>query len=112
MGIVYLTYLWHWNERAFPSMLAADFLLALALLLLVHSVYCLKKYYPRSVGTARDLMLACFVVAAVIPTIQFLQNLGARTVALWIFNAGWLGQNLEGLVSLEMACTLVYITQL
>lgn len=104
MSPSYLTVLWHWNQRAFSSMLAADFLLALALLLLVHSVYCLKKYYPRSVGTARDVMLACFVVASVIPTIQFLQNLGARTSALWVFDSPWLGTRRQGLISLEMAC--------
>ena len=105
LGIAYLSSLWSWNRKAFSSLLVADFLLALALLLLAHSVYCLKKYYPRSVGTARNIMLTAFVVAAIIPTIQFLQNLGARTVALWVLDS----QSFDShLVALELACTITF----
>lgn len=53
----WLEELWQWNKHVFPYLMAFDFFISLGLLLLLHSVMCLKKVYRSHDGTVQELMV-------------------------------------------------------
>jgi len=83
----YLQKLWAWNKSALPAVVVFDIFISVALLLLAHATICLKKCYRGGQGMARTLMSNCFLIGAVLPSIEFLQDLGSNTAAVWI--SGW-----------------------
>ncbi len=42
------------------------------------------QLYRGHDGTAQNLMVTCFSLGALLPAVEFLQNLGARTTAVWL----------------------------
>jgi len=80
----YLKALWAWNRENFPWFLLIDACICFAMLLLVHVAMCLKKCFPRGQGMGRTLMANAFIIGAIIPTVEFLQDLGSTSAADWI----------------------------
>ena len=71
----YLLNVWEWNLRAFPSLLASDFLLAIGLFCVAYVSWVLTKAYRATGGLAARIMFLFFFMGAVVPAIGFLQNL-------------------------------------
>lgn len=83
---------WKWNLRAFPSLLASDFLLALGLFGVAYVAWVLTKAYRSAGGLAPKIMFLFFLIGAVVPAVGFLQNLGSTTAGDNIF-AAWSNPN-------------------
>lgn len=72
---------WEWRRKAFRSFLAIEFFMGFGLLLLMHSVFYLKRICKNYEGNAPKIMFYCFVLGGILPIVEFLQNLGSTMTA-------------------------------
>src|SRR4051794_27845138 len=56
---LYLNKLWQYRRAVFPSLLAVGFFMTCSLLLLTHSITCVKKIYRTTAGGSRHIMSYC-----------------------------------------------------
>ena len=58
------------------------------LMFLIFTAQQLRKIYRRHNGVAHRVMFYCFVAGAFLPLIEFLQNIGATSMAEWMATPG------------------------
>jgi len=83
------------------------------MLLLVHVAMCLKKCFPRGQGMGRTLMANAFIIGAIIPAVEFLQDLGSTSAADYISstspeldNDAWISLQISWLLAVSRSLYL------
>lgn len=84
----YLVAKWAWQTSVFTPWLLADAFAMVGLLCLVVTVQQLRKIYRAHSGVAHRVMFYAFVLGAFLPAVEFLQNLGATSMAVWMATPG------------------------
>jgi hypothetical protein len=83
----YLMQKWQWQRSTFTPSLLADFFGMFGLLLLILTAQQLRKVYRSHDGVAHRAMFYCFAFGGFLPTVAFLQDLGATSMADWMVRA-------------------------
>eukprot|EP01091_Cochliopodium_minus_P013597 TRINITY_DN4414_c0_g1_i1.p1 TRINITY_DN4414_c0_g1~~TRINITY_DN4414_c0_g1_i1.p1 ORF type:complete len:252 (-),score=52.40 TRINITY_DN4414_c0_g1_i1:20-775(-) len=95
---------WEFNRKIFPAYQAATFFYAIGLLILLQGITCLRKIYGEQENMASKSIYYCFLIGIILPSLQFLQNIGTQKMAGWISdpNSDW-KINAKDLISLDVS---------
>jgi hypothetical protein len=107
LDVQYLVRLWQYRRDIFGHLLAIDFFACMGLFFSFYSILCVSKIYKFSGGAIKKIMLYSYLVGAVLPVIEFLQNMGGYTEAynLSLYIAD-LKDNASSYASLEISFRL------
>lgn len=80
----YLREKWDWRTSVFTPTLLTDAFAMLGLLFLIFTAQQLRKIYRGHNGVGHRVMFYCFAIGGFLPVVEFLQNLGATSMADWM----------------------------
>jgi hypothetical protein len=80
----YLLQKWEWQRSTFDLSLVADFFGMFGLLCLIFTAQQLRKIYRSHNGVAHRALFYCFAFGGFLPTLAFLQDFGATSMADWM----------------------------
>lgn len=95
---------WRFRTDSLPIIVAVDAHVCIALILVLHVAVALKNMFKGTFGLARQVMFWSFALGAILPLIEFLQNLGSFGMAEAIVN--WPEFPVENYPSLELSYLL------
>lgn len=96
----YLAQVWAWRRANFGFILSLDFFGALGLLISIYCIFCIKSIYKWSARFLSNIMLYTYLIGALLPSLEFLQNMGAYTAAYDLYQQI---TNMNDFVSLEIS---------
>merc|ERR1711974_552080 len=106
---VYLDALWTWRSDVLPMQMAAEFVLAGGLLMVIHPVNCLRKIYSSTTAPSflLSIMSNAFIVSVVLNGFEFLENLGTEATRQQLTSVVMASSaTSENMASLEIAYNL------
>eukprot|EP01091_Cochliopodium_minus_P016204 TRINITY_DN5999_c0_g1_i2.p1 TRINITY_DN5999_c0_g1~~TRINITY_DN5999_c0_g1_i2.p1 ORF type:complete len:259 (-),score=33.70 TRINITY_DN5999_c0_g1_i2:82-858(-) len=82
----YLDLVWEWRNSMFPTQIAIDFFITTSLIMLTQGIHVLKKIHTEKYSMIHRVMYNLFLAGAILPSIEFLENLGTSASSAEIWN--------------------------